>query len=217
MAVPSPADALQQELGLLDGAETLLGSFLRAVSHDLKTPLLTLSLSAELLADVFPDDERGRVAREAIGHGIKDMERMLDAVTAVSRARRRILADGPTPLGDVLRGHVVISDVLDLSRAMLPLDARSPAEALRALGAASTEVRLETVPGAVILSATLPEEVAAVDGSCVAALLGDLHQYAGTSIAALAAAEVVLARQGGALRCEAGRLQLRLPVSGSGG
>ncbi len=102
MTAGSPQQALSDELGLLHGVDTLLGSFLRAVSHDLKSPLLTLSLSAELLGDVFPDDERGRVAREALTHGLRDMERMLDAVTDVSRARRRVLQEQPSRLVDAL-------------------------------------------------------------------------------------------------------------------
>ena len=102
VAVPSQPDALQQQLGLLDSEETLLGSFLRAVSHDFRSPLLTLALAMELLGDL-PTDERGQVAREAITHGLQDMERMLDAVGGISRARRRILDEPPTALRNVMR------------------------------------------------------------------------------------------------------------------
>lgn len=212
MAVPSQPDALDAQLGLAEGAETLLAAFLRSVSHDLKSPLLTLSLSAELLADVLPGDERGRVAREAIGHGIADMERMLDAVTGVSRARRRILTSGPSALGDVLQGHVVYSDDLEMSRVLLGVDGRSVGEALRALATGPVELRLEAVDGAVVLSAALPTDVADLDGSCVEALLGSLQQHAGTSVAGLAVAEVLLAREGGTLVCSGGRVRMRLPV-----
>ena len=51
-------------------ADSLLSAFLRAVSHDLRSPLLTLSLSAELLRDSTGGDEREQVARDGMQHGI---------------------------------------------------------------------------------------------------------------------------------------------------
>ena len=211
VAIPSQPDALQQQIGLLEGEETLLASFLRSVSHDLRSPLLTLALSAELLSDTSPADEREQVAREAITHGLQDMERMLDAVTGVSRARRRILVDGPVPLATVLDGVRVTGDA-PLPGAALTIDARAVGEALRTLGR-DVEVRLETQPESVVVSVALPEAIAGTEGSCVAALLGDLHVYAGTEVAALAVAEVVLARQGATLRCEDGCVRLWLPLA----
>jgi hypothetical protein len=211
VAVPSQPDALQQQLGLLDTEETLLGSFLRAVSHDLRSPLLTLSLAMELLGDL-PADERGQIARDAITHGLQDMARMLDAVSGISRARRRILAEEPMTLAAVLDGIRIAADA-PLMGAALSIDARAAGEALRALGA-DVEVRVEEQPGFAVVSAALPEAVAAVEGSAVAALLGDLHTYAGTPAVALAAAEVVLARQGGMVRCEGAQARMWLPVLG---
>lgn len=211
MVVPSQPDALQQQLGLLDGEETLLGSFLRAVSHDLRSPLLTLSLAMELLGDL-PTDERGKVAREAITHGLQDMERMLDAVSGISRARRRILSDEPSTLAAIADGVHVEGDTT-LAAAPLALDARAAVEAFRALGD-EVVVRLDAQPGFVVASAALPEALAGIEGSGAAALLGDLHTYAGTTAVALAAAEVVLARQGGMLRCEGAQVRMWLPVLG---
>ena len=75
-------------------------------------------------------------------------------------------------------------------------------------------VRLESHQDCVVASAALPEVLAGIEGSCAAALLGDLHTYAGTPAVALAAAEVMLARQGGMLRCEGAQVRTRLPVLG---
>jgi hypothetical protein len=209
-------EALHAQLGLAEATENLLSSFLRSVSHDLKSPLLTLSLSVELLDGVFPDDERGRVAHDALTHGIEEMNQMLDAVTGVSRARRRILGDQSTSLIDVLRGHVVLSESPVVSRALVHLDLRPLAEALRALGGAPVDIRAEASDHAVRLSAALPANVAEVEGSCVGALLANLQQYSGTSIAQLAAAEVALARQGASLSCVEGRVQFEFPITAGG-
>ncbi len=206
------SDSLREQLALLDDtSDNLLGSFLRTVSHDLKTPLLTVSLALELLGDAFPDDDRGRVAREALSSGMHDLEDMLDAVTGVSRARRRILRDEPTSLVDVLTGHMVISDA-EVSRILTHVDTRSVTEAFSALSGGSLNLRLELVDDGVAIAAALPETLIELDGSCVAALLGSLTQYADTPVAKLAACEVLLTRQGGALRCGGGRLWLQIPA-----
>lgn len=136
---------------------------------------------------------------------------MLDAVTGVSRARRRILADGPVALATVLDGLRMTGDA-PLMGAALSIDARAVGEVLRALGS-DVEVRLEMQPESVIVSVALPEGIVGTEGSCVAALLGDLHVYAGTPVAAFAVAEVVLARQGAMLRCEDGCVRLWLPLA----
>ena len=60
-------------------------SLLSTISHDLRSPLLTISLSAELLQDarhVGSED----VALDALREGVRDLGRMLDAVTTLSRA-----------------------------------------------------------------------------------------------------------------------------------
>ena len=67
-----PASAAESETDLL-------GAFIRAVSHDMRSPLLTLSLSAELTADVPLADERSRLAREALTQGIDELDRLLNA------------------------------------------------------------------------------------------------------------------------------------------
>src|SRR5690242_19329112 len=73
-------------------ADSLLSLFVRAVSHDLRSPLLTLSLSAGLLREEPSTEERDQVARDGMQHGIEELDRMLDAITAISRARSRVFA-----------------------------------------------------------------------------------------------------------------------------
>lgn len=105
-----PRDPTSRGADSAAGADELLGILLRAISHDLKSTPLTLSLNAELMADLLPVGEHAQVARDGLTNGVREMERMLDAVTAISRARTRILAGHPVPLGDILSGHIVLSE-----------------------------------------------------------------------------------------------------------
>lgn len=102
----------------------MLGAFLRAIAHDLKSPLLTLSLSAELLADILPVGERAQVARDGLAHGVQEMERMLDSVAALSRARTRPLHGHAVPLGDLLSGQIVLFEEERLGQTFVAADAR---------------------------------------------------------------------------------------------
>lgn len=194
------------------GADELLTALLRAVSHDLQSPLLTVSLSIELLGDGTGDDERVRVGREAMAHGIQELERMIEAVTAVSRARGRILAPQLLSIGDLLRGHVVVSDA-ELSQAIVSLDPRCVIEMFAALsGDRPVEVRLRVVAGEVLFSIALPTSMEAFTGYPVHALLTSLQQHAGSLAVVLAAVQTQLERQGGALLCSNGRVHLRIPL-----
>ena len=78
----------------------LVGAFdqcLHSVSHDLRSPLLTMSLGTELIADaVVADDDRTALALDSLRSGAKDLERMLGAITLPSRARKRTLTDSPS-------------------------------------------------------------------------------------------------------------------------
>lgn len=196
------------------GADDLLTLFLRAVSHDLKSPLLTLSLSAELLADILPAAEHAQVARDGLTNGVREMERMLDAVTSVSRARSRILTSHPVPLGDLLSGQVVISEEEHLGRTFVAVDPRYVADLLTAVaGARAAEVRLELRGAHAQLTMVLPDLLAELTESPLRALLTSLQQYAGTPIGPLAAAQVQLERQGGSIECAEGRLLVRLPLA----
>jgi signal transduction histidine kinase len=201
-------------LGVRVEADELLGIFLRAISHDLKSPLLTLSLSAELLADMLPAGERAQIVRDGLTDGVREMERMLDAVTAVSRARTRILNAHPVPLGDVLSGQIVLSEDEHLGQTFVAADARCMAELLAAVaGDRAAEVRLELRGTHAHLALMLPEPLATITESPLRALLSSLQQYAGTALAPLAAAQVQLERQGGSLDCADGRLLVRLPLA----
>ncbi|RLT39863.1 MAG: hypothetical protein DWI58_12130 [Chloroflexi bacterium] len=76
--------------------DLLVEALLYSVSHDLRSPLLTLSLAGELISESLGDRLRaepssGIVALDALEHGARDLERMLQALAVVSRARRRPL------------------------------------------------------------------------------------------------------------------------------
>ena len=203
---PEASDAAAQR-------DDLLGLLLYSASHDLKSPLLTVSLSGEVLAASDGIDERARVALDALQHGVRDMERMLDALMAVSRAQRRPLEAGPVPLQQLLRGQLVITEH-DASRLVVAVDPRPVVEGLGALtGGAPSEIRATVDEGAVLLRLVTPAELPEIDGSALATLLGSLQSHAGAAVEALAALEVQLQRQGGALLVRGHRAELRLPLA----
>jgi hypothetical protein len=179
----------------------------------MRSPVLALSLSAELLADSFSADERGQMAREGLTQGIAELERMLDAVSGISRARSRILSNQPVRIGGLLDGHILRSEQARAAEVEIAVDPRGVTEAIAALVAAPSEVWLELHGSSAELSAPLPDDLADLSGDPLRALLTSLQQYAGTAVATLAASQMQLERQGGAVRCEAGRVILRLPVA----
>ena len=77
-------------------------ALLESVAHDLRSPLLTMALSADLLQDAGAA-AREQVAYAALREGIRDLERMLDAVTTLSRAARRTLTPRSALAGVVPR------------------------------------------------------------------------------------------------------------------
>jgi hypothetical protein len=190
----------------------LLGAFIRAVSHDLRSPVLTLSLGLELLSDAAPSDERARVAREALTQGVAELERMLDAVSAISRARSRILSDQALALPDLLGEHR--ANVLGFlpEQLKVTVDPRGVVEALLALAPTELSVAVSG-NGTIEVLAALPGGLAATHGAPLDMLLASLQEYAGTPIATLAATQVLLERQRGAVRCERGRVVLSLPLA----
>ncbi len=203
-----PADAASP------AADELLTALLRSVSHDLASPLLTLSLSVELLAEnhATTADERTRVGREAMQHGLQEFQRLLDAVTAISRARGRTLTPQLLSVRDLLGGQVVISDD-DLSDVLVSLDPRCVQELLAALGGdRPAQVNLDIDAIEARFSVALPPSIEAFFGSPLYALLSSLQAHAGTTMVALAAAQVQLERQGGAVRCADGRAHFALPL-----
>lgn len=195
--------------------DTLLDSLLYSISHDLKSPLLTLALASELVADAVREpDDRARLALDSLKHGAKDIERMLDAVTAVSRAWRRPLEVAAVPLMPVLRGHAVTSDHDDPAGVVAAVDPHivSELEARLLVGQPGT-LQLAVEGGAIRLDVPLADGCPEVDGAPLEALLGSLHTYAGTPVEPLAALQVLLERQGGGLAIEGRRASVRLPLA----
>ena len=196
-------------------ADKLLDLLLYAVSHDLKSPLLTLSLSGELIAQALPDSgDRARVALDGLKHGAKDLERMLDAVTAVSRARRRPLEAGAVPLVESLGAHVTLSEGEVSDGLALAVDRRVIGEVLATLAGDEPSVLVLKVDvGAVELSSPLPDGCPQCDGSPLEALLQSLTTYAGTAVEELAALQAQLERQGGTVTVDDAGARVRLPLA----
>ena len=201
--------------------DTLLDSLLYSVAHDLKSPLLTLALASDLLVDAVGEpDDRARLALDSLKHGAKDLERMLDAVTAVSRAWRRPLEVVAVPLMPVLSGHVVTSghddpaDHDDLAGLVAAVDPHIVSELdTRLLVGQPGTLQLAVEGGVIRLDVPLADGWPEVDGTPLEALLGSLHTYAGTPVEPLAALQVLLERQGGGLAIEGRWASVRLPLA----
>ena len=195
------------------GIADALDGLLRSVSHDLRSPLLTISLGSELIADTVPaDNDRAALALDSLRSGVKDMERMLDAITLISRARNRALAAEPFQLMPLLGDHRVISDVDDLERLRVRVDPRIVTETLAATTLGSTvELALAVDESMVYITLPLPDDAPECEGSPLAELMGALRIHAGTVIANVGALHAQLERQGGTMSASGGRLRLSLP------
>jgi signal transduction histidine kinase len=183
-------------------ADSLLAALLSTVSHDLRSPLLAVSLSMQFLDDHAAGDEASRAtALDAVREGLDELERMLDAIGGVSVARRRPLDVAPAALSEIARFEGKGSDARVLA------DARVVREVFEAAGADAASAAIEVSRGSVAISATteLP------DGVPLALLFDSLRTRAGTAVARLAALQVAVERMGGALTVAEGRLRLRLP------
>ena len=180
-------------------------ALLESVAHDLRSPLLTMALSANLLQDAGAA-AREQVAHAALREGIRDLERMLDAVTTLSRAAKRTLTPRSALAGVVPRSLLPQNVGIDA-------DARLVAELLDALGP-DAELALRIEDGTVELSGALPALADLAGGSPLAALLDSLKTHAGSVVERLAAIELQAARQGGTLTVVDGRAALRLPRTG---
>src|SRR5688572_11282808 len=179
----------------LDEFEALFDALLFAVSHDLKSPLLSISLGVELLDGASPAesalDDRTRLAMDAVRRGSEDLTRQLDAVTVVSRARRRPLDATPVALATFLPKEAGIEGV------RVAVDARVVTEFVTALDGARSEVRVGD--SAVRFALPWPASAPACEGPPLEALLTSLGTHAGTVVATLAALQVQLERQGGTI------------------
>lgn len=202
-AIP-PLPPVETRSGL-DEFEVLFDKLLFAVSHDLKSPLLSISLGAELLGDPSSLDDRTRLALEAMRRGTDDLARQLEAVTFVSRARRRPLDATAVELAAALR----IEDARDLEGVRVAIDSRLLNEFGAAFGGASLEVRVGSEE--VRLVAPWPAAAPACEGPPLEALLASLSTHAGTVVATLAALQVQLERQGGTIVVGGGHATALLP------
>jgi His Kinase A (phospho-acceptor) domain len=188
--------------GALDEFEALYDLLLYVVSHDLKSPLLSISLGAELLAagpgGASALDERTRLGLDSVTRGTQDLTRLLDAVTLVSRARRRPLDATPVALASALPG---LPRTAGLEDTRVAVDARVLAEIVAALGGESAAAGAQVRPGDSEVRLVLPWPTGApgCDGAPLEALLNSLTVHAGTVVGTLAALQVQLERQGGTL------------------
>jgi hypothetical protein len=190
-----------------------LGALLATVSHDLRSPLLTLSLSGELLRE-SSDPQREEVALDALREGVRDLERMLDAVTTLSRANKRELAAGQAPLAPVLR-RFHFEGALPAGGATVAADPRLASDFLETLSVTDGPVRLRELPRTFAIDAPIPDGDDVPPGSPLEALLDSLKTYAGTLVERLGAIELQAQRSGGSLQIERGRAVLYLPRAGA--
>ncbi|MEZ4501454.1 MAG: hypothetical protein R3C39_02385 [Dehalococcoidia bacterium] len=193
-----------------DRVEALYDALLYVVSHDVKSPLVSITLGAELLETASSGgEETARVALDAIRHGAKDLERQLEAVTVISRARRRPLDDTPRALGALL-AEIAPLAAPALEGVTVAVDPR-PITELLAVSPDPATIEVDVRPSEVRLVLSLPEDTTDLEGSPLELLLGSLTVHAGGTITALAGLEAQLERQGGALQISGARMRLTLP------
>lgn len=184
-----------------DAAPRLLDSLFYAVSHDLRSPLLTVSLSAQLLEHALADTEVNG-APEALGSlraACDDLERMLAALNALSRASRRA------------------TDPIEVDCSSLCAGAPAGTVTLDEITAA--ELRTAIPDTAVVLieggAALIRWPVDDLEGSPLTALAGSLHTYAGGPAELLACLEIALERHGASLEVADAHVTVRLPLIGA--
>lgn len=196
----------------------LLDALLHAIPHDLRSPLLTVSLSGELLRQELgaeaARDATGAaaVALEALTQGARDMERMLDAIARLARARVRPLEGRQTPLRMLLGGHVVVSDEADVASCLVHIDLLLVHELLEATcGEDPASIEVTLTDRFAVLEMPRPTALDDVRGLPLLALCASLQQHAGTPVEDLAVGQLVIERLGGALEVDAARVRVWLP------
>jgi signal transduction histidine kinase len=200
-------DEILSELDI-EGLFEVIDPLLYAVSHDLKSPLLTLSLSADLLlSDAEPTDHGQRIAVQGLTEGSKEMERMIDSLAVLSRAYLKSLDPGTTPLTELLvdfEGY--LRGEPDIERFRVAVDGRvvrTLLEMLRdeqpdaiVIDVTATELRIE---------APAPESEYGIGASPLQTLFDSLTAHAGT--------QVQLGRQAGSITFEDDRTIVRVPLA----
>jgi len=200
-----------------DTQQVLLDSLLYSVSHDLRSPLLTMTLSAELIeAGLSPQGSRSEgtaLAVSSLRQGASDMERMLQTLMLLSRARRKRLESAQGALQLILGGHVVLSEEPELPRRVVLVDPLHVREMLDAVGGDEpVEVQVHLGAGRAALDVAVP--VLEHGPTPLHAVTASLKQYAGTPVEALAVGQILVERQGGEVTCEVGRVKVSLPLAG---
>ena len=106
-------DATQAQAGALREKNSELDSFVYSVSHDLKSPLVTIQGMAGLvLADYGPRlEEDGRYYLERIQANTQQMERLIHDLLALSRVGREARPAKPVALNEVV--EEVLVDLAD--------------------------------------------------------------------------------------------------------
>ena len=193
--------------------QVLLDSLLYSVSHDLRSPLLTMSLSAELIeAALEGAGSSADLAINSLRQGAVDMERMLQTLMVLSRARRKTLEPARGALQMILGGRLVVSEA-DLSHRIALVD---PLHVCEVLDAAAEEGPLEVHVRLDGARAELAFDLARLEHgpTPLHAVCASLKQYAGTAVEALAVGQVLLERQGASVRGTDGRVTIMLPLAG---
>lgn len=199
-------------------AQQVLDSLLYSVSHDLRSPLLTMTLSAELIENALDREgvssEGTVLAVSSLRQGAADMERMLQTLMLLSRARRKQIEPARGSLQVILGGHVVVSEEDGLSRRIALVDPLHVREMLDAVaGDDPLEVHVRVHDDRADLEFPVP--LLEHGPTPLHALSASLKQYAATPVEALAVGQVLLERRGGSVRVNSGRVLITLPLEGT--
>jgi PAS domain S-box-containing protein len=100
---------LQQRATEMSIINNDLESFSYSLSHDLKTPLTGISVAAQCLADNYTQylDENGKFFVESIKTGCDRIDKLINAMLALSRLTRRELRSEQFDLGQLVRKVVL--------------------------------------------------------------------------------------------------------------
>ena len=196
--------------------QVLLDSLLYSVSHDLRSPLLTMTLSSELLESGMNREaslpEGIVLALDSLRQGAADIERMLQTLMLLSRARRRNLDAQRGSLQVILGGHTVRGADPSAARRVVLVDPLHVREMLDAVaGDAPLDVDVSLSEGCAIIEFAVP--LLEHGPSPMHAVASSLKQYAGTPVETLAVGQTLLERQGALVAGAVGRVTIQLPLA----